>query len=67
MRKSLCNVVRDIEQRNPNAIIVMKRPKYGMIWCGKAKFVFNTFHREVWESEILSIEVRDRDIAITIP
>jgi len=66
MRKPLSKVVRDIEFRNPDTIVTVKREPYGMIWCGRAKFVYGAFHREVWESEILGIEVRDLDIAITI-
>lgn len=47
--------IREIEKRNPEAIVSLKEEEYGVIWVGKAKYVFGAVTCEAWNSDSLEV------------
>lgn len=45
-----------ISRKNPDTVCVFKTERYGMFWCGKAKFATTAFTAETYRKEVKSIE-----------
>ena len=46
MKKSIFEIIRKTDE---NRMVVYKSMKYGFIWAGRAKFMFNCFVHEVFD------------------
>lgn len=66
MKRILADVVEDLCVSNPDGMVTLKTERYGWFWSGRAKFVLGAVKFDFWMSEVLDIEVREHDVAITV-
>lgn len=63
-KKTLCTLVREIEQDNPNAVVEIISVKKGRIWSGHAKYILADLRKDYVKQCVKDIEINKYGISI---